>query len=49
MTGIRGPLKVSRVINKIKCVYCSTILDPGNFYRWHGEKCKNKGADSAPL
>jgi hypothetical protein len=49
MMGLRGPLKVSRVINKIECTYCNTMLDPGNFHRWHGEKCKNKGAYSAPL
>lgn len=28
---------------RYQCEYCKKISDIGNFSRWHGEKCKNKG------
>lgn len=43
LTGPRGPHRVVRVTNKVECQHCRTMIDPGNFSRWHGEKCKNKG------
>lgn len=45
ISGIRGPLKVLRIIEKQECPYCLLKLDPGNFNRWHGENCKKKGID----
>jgi hypothetical protein len=27
---------------KILCIYCNYEFNPGNYNRWHGEKCKHK-------
>lgn len=35
------PIKPS-IIPKIKCKYCNNNINPGNYGRWHGEKCKMK-------
>lgn len=43
LSGPRGPLKCVRVIAKLYCPYCLKQIDPGNFSRWHGEKCSKKG------
>ncbi len=28
--------------SRLQCPYCSKIVDPMNFARWHGNKCKQK-------
>ena len=38
----RNSIKNSRLnTKKIKCNYCGKDVDPGNFKRFHGDKCKN--------
>lgn len=32
--------------SKIKCHHCSREIDPGNFKRYHGDRCKMKFEDS---
>ena len=27
------------------CEHCNKITDPGNYNRWHGDKCKHNGED----
>ena len=29
-------------VSRLECPYCSKIVDPMNFARWHGNKCKQK-------
>jgi len=29
-----------KAIPKIECVYCGKLVSPGNYSRWHGNKCK---------
>lgn len=31
-------------IPKIECLHCKKLFDPGNFKKYHGDKCKLKGA-----
>jgi hypothetical protein len=31
---------VAKKIAKIKCEYCYKLSSPGNYAKWHGEKCK---------
>lgn len=26
---------------KISCIYCERLVSPGNYARWHGDKCKH--------
>lgn len=32
--------RIGQVYEKIHCPYCGKSTDPGNFKRWHGDKCK---------
>jgi len=42
--GFREMIK-QRIQNEPKytCPHCNLIVDPRNYARWHGNKCKNKG------
>lgn len=31
--------------NYICCVHCNKLLDPCNYKRWHGDKCKQNTVD----
>lgn len=31
--------RIGKVYEKINCPYCGKSIDPGNFKRWHGDKC----------
>jgi len=33
--------RIGLIYNKIECPYCNSLVDPGNFKRWHGDKCKS--------
>ena len=34
--------KIGLIYEKIECPYCRKKADPGNYNRWHGDKCKLK-------
>lgn len=40
-----GRLNGKKQENKI-CPYCQTEANPGNYNRWHGDKCKSKPVDT---
>lgn len=41
-----GRLNGKKQENKI-CQFCNKEVNPGNYNRWHGDKCKAKPADTA--
>jgi hypothetical protein len=34
--------KIAKSRAKKECPYCAKLIDPANFLRWHGDRCRNK-------